>query len=59
MIRKIEKVGDGGAILFDEELRAITGLKLGDRVKLEILETGGLRLTPCRKRTTTGKRLRR
>ena len=59
MIRKIEKAGDGGAIIIDDELSAITGLKLGDRVKLEILETGGLRLTPCRKRTTAGKRLRR
>jgi bifunctional DNA-binding transcriptional regulator/antitoxin component of YhaV-PrlF toxin-antitoxin module len=59
MIRQIEKAGRGGAIVFDAALRAVTGLKLGDRVKVEVLDAGGIVLKPCNKRTRGGKHVGR
>jgi antitoxin component of MazEF toxin-antitoxin module len=55
MTRKLIKAGESVALLIDSELEALTGLSLGDKVKVEIKSDGVLVLHPLGKRTKKDK----
>lgn len=49
MIKTIRKVGNSQGLIFDQALRELTGLKLGDEVNVVVHEGGTVTLTPIRR----------
>ena len=46
MLKTITKVGNSQGLIFDAALRALTGLKVGDRVNVTVHEGGAIIITP-------------
>ena len=55
MTRTLIKVGDSAALILDPELESLTGLNLGDKVKVEIKSGGGITLIPLGRRSKKAK----
>ena len=58
MIRRLVKAGDGGALILDSALQALTGWKLGDRLRVEVTRDGCIALIPLAKQSSNSKRRR-
>lgn len=54
MIKTLAKIGNSQGLIFDSELRELTGLHVGDQVNVTVHELGTIIVTPIRKAGTPG-----